>query len=354
MNTKMNAIAMTLLMIASALAGCTSGDPDGDGTSGIDMEILNEMIDDNLQDFINNTSVTVNNHYYNNTTNNVDDTDNSISNYNGTSGGSSQMYAFTHEWRPSDHFELLGYDERIITVTNGAVENYSQGNPDLLFMTMYEGNVIQFEGISCEVAYNFGWLSHQEWEDFLRDNYGGHSQTYYIAEDLYRFWYHYTSDSLFNGGDRLDDNGQTPREQCGLNGAPYVHHTLFEIELESGEAIAFQSIPNYIDIELNCESGFLVSTLNSTSTYWGGHDDCLLIGKAKIYGSHQWDSRYINWNDGNMSSDTQVTMPEDIAAWWSTSWWYEYEETTEHVYSNVPNSFSVYFTLLNVEPYSFE
>jgi len=75
MNTKMNAIAMTLLMIASALAGCTSGDPDGDGTSGIDMEILNEMIDDNLQDFINNTSVTINQeiHYHNNTTYIVDD-----------------------------------------------------------------------------------------------------------------------------------------------------------------------------------------------------------------------------------------------------------------------------------------
>ena len=77
MNTKMNAIAMTLLMIASALAGCTSGDPDGDGTSGIDMEILNEMIDDNLQDFINNTSVTINQeiHYHNNTTYIVDDGD---------------------------------------------------------------------------------------------------------------------------------------------------------------------------------------------------------------------------------------------------------------------------------------
>ena len=79
MNTKMNAIAMTLLMIASALAGCTSGDPDGDGTSGIDMEILNEMIDDNLQDFINNTSVTVyqeiHHHYHNNTTYVVDDGD---------------------------------------------------------------------------------------------------------------------------------------------------------------------------------------------------------------------------------------------------------------------------------------
>jgi len=79
MKGKMNAIAMTLLMIASALAGCTSGDPDGDGTSGIDMEILNEMIDDNLQDFINNTSVTVyqeiHHHYHNNTTYVVDDGD---------------------------------------------------------------------------------------------------------------------------------------------------------------------------------------------------------------------------------------------------------------------------------------
>ncbi len=53
------AIPMILLMLSASLAGCTSGDPDGDDNSGIDMEILNQMIDDNLQDFINNTSVTV-------------------------------------------------------------------------------------------------------------------------------------------------------------------------------------------------------------------------------------------------------------------------------------------------------
>ena len=66
---------MILLMLSASFAGCTSGDPDGDGTSGIDMEILNEMIDDNLQDFINNTSVTINQeiHYHNNTTYIVDD-----------------------------------------------------------------------------------------------------------------------------------------------------------------------------------------------------------------------------------------------------------------------------------------
>ena len=61
MNGKLNAIGLALLMIASALAGCTSGDPDGDGEMGIDTEMLDELIQDNLQDFINNTTVTVNN-----------------------------------------------------------------------------------------------------------------------------------------------------------------------------------------------------------------------------------------------------------------------------------------------------
>ena len=61
---------MVLLMIASALAGCTSGDPDGDGGMGIDADLLDELIQDNLQDFINNTTVTVNQdttHYSNET-----------------------------------------------------------------------------------------------------------------------------------------------------------------------------------------------------------------------------------------------------------------------------------------------
>jgi len=73
------AIPMILLMLSASFAGCTSGDPDGDGTSGIDMEILNQMIDDNLQDFINNTSVTVNNYHSSNETHHTYNT------YNGSS-----------------------------------------------------------------------------------------------------------------------------------------------------------------------------------------------------------------------------------------------------------------------------
>jgi len=88
---KTRAVSMVLLMIASALAGCTSGDPDGDGEMGIDTDMLNEMIEDNLQDFINNTSVTVHQeiHYHNNTTvvNNCDETNNEYQNTTNVDGG---------------------------------------------------------------------------------------------------------------------------------------------------------------------------------------------------------------------------------------------------------------------------
>ena len=73
---------MILIMMTSTLAGCTGGDPDGGGNDEIDMDVLNSLIDDNLQDFINNTTITVENHYHNNTTivndNNVNSTNNLI------------------------------------------------------------------------------------------------------------------------------------------------------------------------------------------------------------------------------------------------------------------------------------
>ena len=48
---KTRAVSMVLLMIASAIAGCTSGDPDGDGEMGIDADTL-EMIEQLLNNSI--------------------------------------------------------------------------------------------------------------------------------------------------------------------------------------------------------------------------------------------------------------------------------------------------------------
>ena len=61
------ATLMVLVLVSSALAGCT-GDPDGGGTDELDSDALQDLFDEHFQDFLNNTTITVNNHYHNNTT----------------------------------------------------------------------------------------------------------------------------------------------------------------------------------------------------------------------------------------------------------------------------------------------
>jgi len=73
------ATLMALVLVSSALAGCTGGDADGGGNDEIDSDALQNLFDEHFQDFINNTTITVNNHYYNNTTYVVDDGDYSTS-----------------------------------------------------------------------------------------------------------------------------------------------------------------------------------------------------------------------------------------------------------------------------------
>ena len=82
---KSKAILMTLAMMSAALAGCTGSD----GVTEIDDETLQQLFDDNIQDFMNNTSIIVNQeiHYHNNTTTIVDDGDYSssvVNEYNNT------------------------------------------------------------------------------------------------------------------------------------------------------------------------------------------------------------------------------------------------------------------------------
>ena len=61
---KSKAILMTLAMMSAALAGCTGSD----GVTDMDDEALQQLFDDNIQDFMNNTTVEVHNNYYQNST----------------------------------------------------------------------------------------------------------------------------------------------------------------------------------------------------------------------------------------------------------------------------------------------
>jgi hypothetical protein len=56
-------VALALILVSSALAGCT-GDPDGGGNDEFDAETLQGMIESGLQDFMNNTTVEITNNYY--------------------------------------------------------------------------------------------------------------------------------------------------------------------------------------------------------------------------------------------------------------------------------------------------
>jgi hypothetical protein len=122
-------LPIVILMLTATFAGCVGGDPDGDDSSGIDMEILNQMIDDNLQDFINNTSVTVNQeiHYHNNTTSNYQFAASDMTNSSGYRGQ-----------------ELFSVDYEFTIIVNGSAVNGS--DRDYL---IYEIEVPDSMGIFC-------------------------------------------------------------------------------------------------------------------------------------------------------------------------------------------------------------
>ena len=226
MNAKMNAIAMTLLMIASALAGCTSGDPDGDDTSGIDMEILNQMIDDNLQDFINNTTIVVNNNF-NNTTYQGDSIDQSEVIYdlgqgNYSIGENGEIRFIIHREMNLSEFapELINYqpyDPTQATFTynktyNGYVwiptnsSNSSEGYYDHQQLTILHTD------LPCSVFYTFQnsdspeygiyfenfWDNEQGYYNYFADTYGEYDDTNYTMTG----WdYYYAGEA--NGGENF-------------------------------------------------------------------------------------------------------------------------------------------------------
>ena len=80
------AALLALVLVSGSLAGC-AGDPDEGGGDEFDSDALQDLFDEHFQDFLNNTTITVNNHYYNNTTYVIDDSvTNDITNveYNNT------------------------------------------------------------------------------------------------------------------------------------------------------------------------------------------------------------------------------------------------------------------------------
>jgi hypothetical protein len=263
------------------------------------------------------------------------------------------MNVFTVEWNPFEFLEPLEYGNRIISVVNGNLQQ-STGNSNLLFVTVYNGYIIEFENITCEVARNYGDLRDDDWMIFLWENYGENwNDIYEASREIEDFWnvFSYYYSGVVNSW--VNESGYSIGEQCGFTSTPFTTHTLFSLDLNQGEAIEFLTLPNGIEINAICADGYSVSTTNNSLTgpYIGGHDDCTVYGTSRIYGSHTYN--YTSYdNSSPNSSEHFAGLPPDIASWWPQSFWYIYQENTEQISSSVAGSFSVYFRMWDVVPYS--
>jgi len=321
---------MILIMMTSTLAGCTGGDPDSGGNDNIDMDVINSLIDDNLQDFINNTTITVENHYHNNTT--IVNDDNSISNING-SDSTSTIKMFTVEWDKIEYMlmseETLTPGEKMVTLT-GTNSSSGGGDNTLLFTYGYNGYALEFRLTCNEYMHYYTYWDRDNWEDwlvaeygYLSGNGGTYDTAYEIDDDIYDNWRY----------------GFDAEEQCSFSGSKYTELiTLFEINLEEGEAISFLSKDPYVTVDINCEDGYGTGIGNGTSvSFMGGQADCVISGSTTVkYGASSISSDIFDNYANRYISET---------VYLASTYTYDYQ---------VQSSFSVYFTSHVVEVYENE
>ena len=305
------ALPIVILMLTATFAGCVGGDPDGDDSSGIDMEILNQMIDDNLQDFINNTTVTVNQdiHYYNNTTvvNNYS-IGGSVSN---GSGSIVQVMRISKEATTA----VQNYGE-LDFVVDGVVQVPAEGYAPTMSYNI-DGNIISLD-FNCEEYINAALLmGNSDWREWA---YYELELSWSEADDL--------SDDIDQDMAELQDEAEGFCYDNYMTSESYDQHEfdLFVLNLAIGESISFHRPFSYFNYILTCDDGYSESGWTSSfdqGELFGGWTDC----SFRAYSTYS-TSYYYQWidTDGNSSINTP--------AWWDysggSSDWYAFSGSDGH------------------------
>jgi len=186
---KSKAILMALAMMTTALAGCTGGT---DGVPEVDEDALNELIQNNLQDFINNTTVIVNQdfHYHNNTTvvqNSYtydNDTTNEYDNTTNIDGGE-----VVNNYEQND-FSNTSYSFGDAGTSFGAVVNGTGGGTSMLFVAHVEFSAMDlFPNYMVQDFRNNSFSYDYTYYDYLtnsdrNDTFSFSCQVYYLIGSL--------------------------------------------------------------------------------------------------------------------------------------------------------------------------
>ena len=282
--------------MTSTLAGCTGGDPDSGGE--VDTDAINDLIDQNLQDFINNTTITVNqeihNHYHNNTT--IISNDNTVA-YNNTTVNEGDSIVNEGDDNNLNEWSNTSYNLGGANFGNGVNGTVSMGT-SMMFVAHLEFDAYDifpdFEnepGADRNNTFTYTW----EYYDYLTnsnrtDAFTFSCQVFYLIgsqsnNSQVSFFnnsdnYHNAWSNEYNGtiADLLSDAGQdsSVRSICaegyvtsgaitlGENGFEY---TFFSIDVPIGYAIQYIQLDNSHSF-YGCDDPII----NSGGCYMGYYD----------------------------------------------------------------------------------
>ena len=299
---KAHAVTFALLMIASSLAGCTTAGTDGVPEVTLDDEDIETFLDDYFQDFVNNSSVVINQeiHYHNNTTvNEGDDTSSTSYSVNGSSGNS-MLNVMTVEWDTS------GLLPSIEDIRSHVIELDSDATPDgkttTLVSLSYQGQNFEISDITCNQFWNYASFDSDLWREILDYDLGQGNYPYDFP-----YWIQQAFDDLQYDERGFDNPSIT--SQCAL---PVVEYTLFSITVEEGQALRFVQLPNLHELSMTCADGFSTTVYDD---FVGGQADCTVTGTAEVEMRGYSRNYERNWdwtNDTYVWNDTPIDVLAEI------------------------------------------
>ena len=243
--THMRAGALTvlLLLLAAPLAGCAGSD--GDVTVDLTPEEIQELMDANMDDFMDNMTVSINQNFYNNTSvdnhyNNTTTVDNSGTstssttyNYNGTSSDP-EIFVVRLEWDVSDMFpDITPKRENNFTVdysyydyatNDDRTDTFTLACSNYYDAQMPTNGTTGTTGTSYWQNNNYFW----EWWDALYNN---------TIRDLFE---EMAYSSEVQNACRDDDNRVINSNDYYLGNSEYDYSTapvFFELDLPNGYAL---------------------------------------------------------------------------------------------------------------------
>jgi len=321
---KTKAILMTIAMMSAALAGCTGSD----GVAEIDDETLQQLFDDNIQDFMNNTTVVVNNHYHNNTTVNNNDTTNvgGLGIGTGSNGSGGSMYLLDIQFSIADL--IPGWSE--IDYRNNTVDYWFEYYDYLTDESRTELFTIQCSDYYLIGSNSANGTSYSYWE----------SQSNYV--DAWRNLYNETisdllveaANSQFPEAPENSDGGSagvSSRQPNSLIQVEYPVRTACDESYNSGEGLddllLFEiPIPEGVALKGASSASYALSeyvwAYDFEWEYNSSNYPCRWI--ANNIGEIGWEEQYVPMgcdNNGNSDSAFHVHFTFETMDWWFGEKW---------------------------------